>query len=84
MGGLQSWYIWLIDVCQIAFFMSCLMLRNLDQPFCRYFLCHLSYRQQFFWYPGYHGYQFYAALYTSVSYICVRVDHSGVDMCKNV
>ena len=30
--------------------------------FCYYFLCHLSYRQQFVWYPGYHGYQFYAAL----------------------
>ena len=32
------------------------------QLVCRYFLCHLSYCQQFFCYPGYHGYQFYAAL----------------------
>ena len=23
--------------------------------FCRYFLCPLSYYQQFVWYPGYHG-----------------------------
>ena len=54
---------WLIDECQIAFFISCLILRNLVPPFfCRHFLCHLSYRQQFVWYPGYHGYQFYAAL----------------------
>ena len=53
---------WLIDERQIAFFMSCLILRNLDPLFCCNFLGHLSYRQQFFWYPGYHGYQFYAAL----------------------
>ena len=38
------------------------MLRNLDPSFCHYFLCHLSYRQQFVWYPGYYGYQFHAAL----------------------
>ena len=42
--------------------MSCLMLRNLNPPFCRYILCHLSYHQQFVWYPGYHGYQFYTTL----------------------
>jgi len=49
---------WLIDECQIAFFMSCLMLRVWTHLFCRYFQCHLSYHQQFVWYPGYHGYQF--------------------------
>ena len=27
--------------CQIAFSMSCLLLRNLDPPFCGYFLCNL-------------------------------------------
>ena len=53
---------WLIDECQIAFFMSCLMLRVCTHLFCRYFQCHLSYHQQFVWYPGYHGYQFYAPL----------------------
>ena len=36
--------------------------KGLDPPFCRYFQFHLSYNQQFVWYPGYHGYQFYAAL----------------------
>ena len=51
---------WLIDECQIAFFMSCLMLRGWTHLFCRYFQCHLSYHQQFVWYPGY---QFYAPLY---------------------
>merc|ERR1712115_588152 len=45
---------WLIDDC----FMSCLMLRVWTHLFCRYFQCHLSYHQQFVWYPGYHGYQF--------------------------
>ena len=53
---------WLIDECQIAFFMSCLMLRVCTHLFCRYFQCHLSYHQQFVWYPGYHGYQFCAPL----------------------
>ena len=53
---------WLIDECQIAFFMSCLMLRVWTQLFCCYSQCHLSYHQQFVWYPGYHGYQFNAAL----------------------
>ena len=42
--------IWLYDECLMAFFMSCLMLRNMTPPFCRYFLC-----QQFVWYSGYHG-----------------------------
>ena len=64
MGSLVSYRAgtWLIDDCQIVFFMSCLMLRNLNPLFCHYFLCHLSYQKQFVWYPGYHGYQFYAAL----------------------
>ena len=53
---------WLIDECQIAFFMSCLMLRVWTHLFCCYFQCHLSYHQQFVWYPGYHGYQFCAPL----------------------
>ena len=43
---------WLIDECQIAFFMSCLMLRVCTHLFCRYFQCHLSYHQQFVWYLG--------------------------------
>ena len=37
---------WLIDECQIAFFMSCLMLRNLNPLFVVIFCCHLSYCQQ--------------------------------------
>ena len=53
---------WHIDECQIAFLMTWLMLRNMDPLFCCYFLFDLSYRQQFVWYPGYHGHQFYAAL----------------------
>ena len=53
---------WLIDEFQIAFFMSCLLLRVWAHHFCRYFQCHLSYHQQFVWYPGYHGYQFCAPL----------------------
>ena len=64
MGPLVSYRVgtWLIDECQIAFFMSCLMLRVCTHLFCRYFQCHLSYHQQFVWYPGYHGYQFFAPL----------------------
>ena len=54
---------WLIDECQIAFFMSCLMIRVWTHLFCCYFQCHLSYHQQFVWYPGYHGYQFCGPLY---------------------
>ena len=65
---------WLIDECQIAFFMSCLMLRVWTHLFCRYFQCHLSYHQQFVWYPGYHGYQFYAAL--SVSHVITLLGQS--------
>ena len=42
--------------------MSCLMLRVWTHLFCCYFQCHLSYHQQFVWYPGYHGYQFCAPL----------------------
>ena len=38
------------------------MLRVWTHLFCRNFQCHLSYHQQFVWYPGYHGYKFYAAL----------------------
>ena len=53
---------WLIDDCQIAFLMSCVMLRVLTHLFCCYFQCHLSYHQQFVWYPGYHGHQFYGPL----------------------
>ena len=53
---------WLIDECQIAFFMSCLMLRVCTHLFCRYFQCHLSYHQQFVCYLGYHGYKFCAPL----------------------
>ena len=58
-----------MEQCQIAFFMSSPMLRNLHPSFCHYFLCHLSYRNQFDWYPGYHGYQFYAALLREASVI---------------
>ena len=54
--------IWLIDECQMAFFHELSYVKKYDPPFCRYFLCHLSYCQQFVWYPGYHGYQFYATL----------------------
>ena len=48
----------LVDECQIAFLMSCLMLRVWTHLFYRYFQCHLSYHEQFVWYPGYNGYQF--------------------------
>ena len=53
MGPLVSYRAetWLINECQIAFFMSCLMLRNLNPPFWLYFLCHLSYHQLFVWIP---------------------------------
>ena len=39
MGPLGSYRAgtWLIDECQIAFFTSCLMLRNLDHPFLSLF-----------------------------------------------
>ena len=54
---------WLIDECQIALFMSCPLLRNLDP----HFQCHSSNRQQFVLYPGYDGNQFYAALAVEAS-----------------
>ena len=45
---------------QLYFKCTCVSLKekyNLYKKKCR-----LSYHQQFVWYPGYHGYQFYAAL----------------------
>ena len=44
-----------------GFILICLRAKNLD-----FSLCHLSYEWQFVWYPGYHGYQFSAALATSI------------------
>ena len=41
-GCLSKLLLGLLMSVKLLFFMSCLMLRNLTPPFCRYFLCHLS------------------------------------------
>ena len=54
---------WLIGDWHIAFIMRCLIVSNTRLwPVSSYFLCNLCYHPWFGWYPGYHGYQFLAAL----------------------
>ena len=80
-GVLQSWYLayWWASNC---FFHKLSYEKSGPYFFVVIFLCHLSYHQQFVWYPGYNGYQFYAALVLSMAIL--QYDMGSLERWRNV